>query len=356
MFIKKNLLFWLSIILLISVRWTTTRPKYVDGSRIRISALVSSEPLKYTNSQNLKLLGLKITLPRYPEINYGDIVKVEGEVKAGILEKAKIVEIKDSHNFLFDFRNKLTAFYQSALPEPHSALLAGVVIGSKSSLPTDFWNSLKNSGTAHVVVASGMNVTLTAGFLLGILLLFLNRKKALLIAIAGIWVYVTLSGFEAPLIRAAIMVSAAFIAQLAGRLSDARRVFFLTAAIMLVINPGWLTDLGFILSFAATASMLFFQKTFSEIFKRIPAIFREDFVTTTSAQVGVAPLLYLAFGQFNLLSPIINTLILWTVAPMMVIGAVGGIIGTVFPFLGRIILLFAYPLTWWFVNIIQVFG
>jgi len=354
--VRNSIVLFLVLVLLVLVRSVLSRPVYKEGQVIRITTRVTSEPIRYASSQSFNLLGLKISLPLFPEISYGDVVKIEGEVIKGKLDQAKLVGIKESNGFLFGLRKKIIEFYQKSLPEPHSALVAGITLGSKSALPQNFWDLLKKTGTAHVVVASGMNVTMTASFLIGILLLFLNRKKALILAISGIWVYVVLSGLDAPIIRAAIMVSFAYGAQISGRLTNSWRIFFLTGLVMLLIKPSWISDLGFVLSFTATASLMLFEKKAAKLFAKIPVFFREGLTTSLSAQIGVAPILYLAFGQFNILSPIINALILWTVAPIMIIGVAGGIVGLAIPAVGKLILYLAYPMTWWFTNVIKLFA
>ena len=128
---------------------------------------------------------------------------------------------------------------------------------------------------------------------------------------------------------------------------------------MLIIYPQWISDLGFILSFVATGSMVLLQKKIGKALTFIPDIFkvlREDFSTTLAAQIGVAPILFITFGQFNILSPLINTLILWTIPLIMIIGAIGGLVGLLLPALGRLILYLSYPLTWWFINIVKFFS
>jgi hypothetical protein len=88
----------------------------------------------------------------------------------------------------------------------------------------------------------------------------------------------------------------------------------------------------------------------------VPGIFREGFSTSLAAQIGVAPILFVTFGQFNLLSPIINALVLWTIPPITIIGGIGGIIGLMIPFFGKLILLLSYPLTSWFIWIVELFS
>ena len=247
-------------------------------------------------------------------------------------------------------------FYQRSLPSTHSALVAGVTIGSKASIPTEFWEKLKMSGTVHVVVASGMNVTLVAGFLMGILIFFIPRRRAIPLALIGIWSYAILSGFDAPIIRAAVMGSIAFTAQEIGRLYLAWRALVLSALAMLFIKPEWIIDLGFILSFVATASLMLFEARIRKFLRRVPSIIRQDLSTTLAAQIGVAPILFASFGQFNILSPLVNALILWTIPPITIIGMIGGMLGLIFEPAGRLVLLLSYPMTSWFIFVVKHAG
>jgi len=334
----------------------TTRPIYSDGDKIKITTKVSSEPIKYDTSQRLILVGLKTYLPNYPEISYGDKVVVEGTVGDGKLNDPKLISLEPIAGILYKTRNNIIKVYQKSLPEPHASLLAGLTLGSKAGLPADFWETLKETGTAHVVVASGMNVTLVAGFLIGILIMLLPRRKAIPLALAGVWTYSLLSGFDAPIVRAAIMGSVTFTAQAFGRLQTASRALFLSAALMLIVKPDWITDLGFILSFVATASLMLFERKISSLIRFMPGIFREGLSTSLAAQIGVAPILFATFGQFSLLSPLINALVLWTIAPTTIIGGIGGIIGLASVTVGKAIIFLSYPLTTWFVWIVEAFG
>lgn len=348
--------FWIFLALLIFVRVMTTRPVYSDGDKVRITTKVSSEPIKYDTSQRLILVGLKTYLPNYPEISYGDRVVVEGIVEDGKLNNPELISLEPTTGILYKTRNNIIKVYQKSLPEPHASLLAGLTLGSKAGLPASFWETLKKTGTAHVVVASGMNVTLVASFLIGILILLLPRKKAIPLALVGVWTYSLLSGFDAPIVRAAIMGSVTFVAQILGRLQAASRALFLSAALMLIIKPDWITDLGFILSFVATASLMLFERKIASLIRFVPGIFREGLSTSLAAQIGVAPILFVTFGQFNPLSPIINALVLWTIAPITIIGGIGGIIGLVSVTAGKAIVFLSYPLTAWFVWIVGAFG
>lgn len=346
---------WVFLLFLIAIRFYQTRPIYKEGDRIKISSIVTSEPVRYDSSQGLNLSGLRIYLPLFPEINYGDKVVITGEVSSGKLKKPKLIEHEPSRGFFFSLRKKLIQNYNKYLPTPHGSLVAGMVVGSRSSMPGDFWEILKKSGTAHVVVASGMNVTLVASFLMSVLLLVTARRKAIFTAVAGIWAYAFLSGLDAPIVRAAIMGSIAFGAQSLGRISLAWRSLVLSGLLMLVIKPHWLFDLGFVLSFAATSSLLVFEKRVRKRVSFLPGFLREGFSTSLAAQIFVAPILLFSFGSFSLLSPLTNALVLWTVPLITVIGALFGILSLIFAPFGHLLFLL-YPFTYWFVWVVEVFS
>lgn len=326
-----------------------------EGQKIRISAKVLQEPSRFSNFQKFYLEGFNFYLPKYPQVSYGDKVVVEGTVQDGKIINAKLIGQKKDENLFLGLRKKIISFYQKSLPEPHSSLVAGIILGYKSEQTSLFWDKLRKTGTMHVVVASGMNVTFIAGFLMSILLLSIPRRKAVLLVLVGIWIYSFISGFEAPIVRSTIMFSVTLIAQLLGRLSISINALFLSAIIMLVIKPAWIYDLGFILSFTSTASIMLFRKRVERLLKFIPKYIKSDLNTTLAAQIGTTPILFVTFGQFNILSPFINTLILWTVPLIMIIGSVAGIVGLIIPSLGRLILYLVYPLTWYFVSIIGIF-
>jgi hypothetical protein len=83
-------------------------------------------------------------MPPFPEISYGDRIVVEGTVNNGKLDNPKLIKIFDEKTFLSGFRNSIVNFYQQVLPVREAGLLGGVVLGSKNSLPQDFYQETKN--------------------------------------------------------------------------------------------------------------------------------------------------------------------------------------------------------------------
>jgi competence protein ComEC len=184
----------------------------------------------------------------------------------------------------------------------------------------------------------------------------MSRRKAIIGIFIGIWVYALAVGFDPPIIRAAIMGSIAFAAQGLGRLGNAFQALVLSAAIMLLFNPLWIRDIGFQLSFMATLSLIVFNTKVDRLISFVPNILRQDLATSLAAQIGVAPLLLIYFGSVSIFSPFINALLLWTIPPVTIVGMLAGVMGVVFPLLGKMLLMLIYPLTSWFLFVVTIFS
>jgi len=353
-----RVVFFLLLALLLALRiyFYERQKNFPDNTKVRISGRVRREPVKSKNFQYINFGGFDVFLPKELEVNYSDELVIEGKVSGKRLEEVKVLSIEPRGGFLKNFRQRVSSFYLESLPQPHASLIEGMILGSRLNMPYDFWQKLKTTGTAHVVVASGMNVTLLATFLIAILSVFFSRKIAIPFAVLGIWSYASLVGFDAPIIRAATMSSITFISQELGRLSLSLKVLLVTSAIMIFLNPAWIWDIGFQLSFLATLSLILFEKKVRDFFNFLPNFFRESFSTSLTAQIGVSAVLYFTFGNFNLFSPLINSAVLWTVVPITIIGMVSALVNFFSFALARLLVLLSYPLASWFIFVVKSLG
>ena len=101
---------------------------------------------------------------------------------------------------------------------------------------------------------------------------------------------------------------------------------------------------------------MLFEAKIKRFLTFLPQIFREGLSTSLAVQIGVAPILYFYFGLFNLASPLINMLVLWTIAPLTIIGMVAGMLSIISIPFARLILYLSYPLSFYFVKVVGIFG
>jgi competence protein ComEC len=340
-----------------------------DGDLIRVTDTLSQEPQISGHKQTFKLDQIEIWTERYPEYHYGERLKITGKIKVVLpkgrlgatkylLSSPEITKIESKNDkkgitgIAIDLRIKIREVFSQALPKPLDGIMAGIVLGDKSLIPASFWEELRQTGTLHIMVASGMNIALVAGSALAILTLFFRRKVAIVFLLGLIWFYSILIGFSAPIVRAAVMASLTYLAQFLGREAESGRVLWLTGYFMLLVNPMLLWDVGFQLSFLATLGLIYFQPLLGS--SQSVLLRNENFASSLAAQLMTLPILAGNFGYFNLASPLINLAVLWAIPLLLQAGMAIGLVSLLWQHLGKVLVLVLYPLLWWIWQVVEL--
>lgn len=234
---------------------------------------------------------------------------------------------------------------------PTSELVLGMVMGidNFSRIP-DFKNALKRSGTIHVVVVSGFNITLVFQFIEK-LFKTMYKTRYLILAQLIITIYAFLTGFEAPVVRALLMSSIYIWFKYNGVATKTLSILIFSILLMLIINPLYIFSLSFHLSVGATSGLILFSKAienFISKFLNTKSILVQDFISTISAQIFVFPILAYFFGELSLISFLVNTIILWTVPLITVLGSITLLVGifmTKVPIIPSIVSVLSYIFT-----------
>ncbi len=237
----------------------------------------------------------------------------------------------------------LTQVLQTLLPEPHAGLLAGILFGTKATLSRELVQAFITTGTIHVVALSGMNISILAGVVSSSLLWLFSRRTVSLLTIILIAWFVWFVGFSPSVVRAAIMGNLSLIAVIFGRQNWALLSLILAVSIMLLLNPLWITDLGFQLSALATLGIILFgAKSQAKKKPLLIGLVSDELRITLAAQALTIPLIFFHFHRVSVISPVTNLLIGWTMAPIMILGWIAAALGSLFQPLGQLV---AYP-TW----------
>lgn len=120
---------------------------------------------------------------------------------------------------LYALKDRARRVLAQTFPEPHAALLTGILLGDDAGLPATLKEAFSATDTAHIIAISGFNVALLAGILAALTRRLLGVKYAVWGAILGLAAYTLLVGANASVVRAAIMGSLALIARHIGRRS-----------------------------------------------------------------------------------------------------------------------------------------
>lgn len=168
---------------------------------------------------------------------------------------------------VFSLRMATSARIQQKLPGDVGGFAAAVTTGDRSAMSRDALMMLRASNLAHLLAISGLHMGLLAGFVFGLLRVFLVIIPAIglrapvkkiaavgaLIAAAG---YLALSGGNVATERAFVMVAVVLCAVLVDRRALSLRAVAMAALIVLTLRPEALMGPGFQMSFAATTALV----------------------------------------------------------------------------------------------------
>ncbi len=340
----------LSLFILVGAVYSSARGesfanKFVPtGGTLNFQGFVANNPTPQGNYQNLyiqtKFSGADVKVlvkaSRYPEFHYGDLIIVNGAVKkpepesyaqylakegmSAVVPYPKLDLTAENQgvpfkSFLFNLKNSIVDEFGKVLPSEESAFLSGLVAGERSDFSADFKSAMQTSGTTHLVALSGYNVTIIVLGAMAIFTTFLKRKTALIFTSFFLISFVLMTGAEASVVRAAVMGALMIIARESGRIFNVRNAVVLAGLIMVLLNPKVLVfDAGFELSFLALLGIIYLKPAFQKVFRMKEGSgvlsWRENLLTTSAAQLMVAPILIQSFGNLSPISLISNVLIL----------------------------------------------
>lgn len=203
-------------------------------------------------------------------------------------------------------RERIIDWLRYTIPgQKESGLAEALLLGYRQDLDPELIRVYSNTGAVHVIAISGMHLGLIY-LMLGALLKPLQGKpkgrviRALLL-IAGLWLFSLLAGASPSVLRAAVMFTCLVLGETLQRAGSVYNTLAFSAFVLLLINPFWLWDAGFQLSYAAVISILLFQRPLYQLIyiknKGADAAWKLSTVTL-AAQVFTAAISLYHFHQF----------------------------------------------------------
>jgi competence protein ComEC len=170
------------------------------------------------------------------------------------------------------WRQHLQGRIRASLHAPYDAVFLAMVLGQRGHLPAAVEESFRQTGTAHLLVVSGLHVGFIAVTFMLIWRTVLREVRsrlprswwpgcrptplAIVLLSPPLFFYCTLVGWHIPATRAAVMVWVSLLALTLNRTQEIMSVLLLAAAAILLCDPAALFTPGFQLSFIAVASLI----------------------------------------------------------------------------------------------------
>ncbi len=242
-------------------------------------------------------------------------------------------------------RAHIGEFFDRNLVYPENAEMRALVIGDHGEIGEPLRNTFARTGMAHLLVISGLHLSLVAAAIFAAVRLAMmlfpalaNRgyanKVAAIAAMLAVCAYASIAGHHVSTIRALVMVLAYMLAVAIDRSREALASLALAAIVICVALPGSTADVGFQLSFASVIAILLGMRRFAAWFARRtriarlpgePSSPRSRFIEAPAgylavsfwAMLGTAPLTAFHFNQFAVVGMVANAV----VVPIMAFAA-----------------------------------
>ena len=288
---------------------------------------------------------LAATLPRYPPIEPGDRVDVDGRTRPrpdspygqylerigawGTLDARALTLLErpsDPATTLESVRRGAGDLLTRALPEPEAGLAAGILIGLRDRVDREVAAAFTTAGVSHVVAISGWNIAIVAAAIAAVAG-GLGRRRRTAVLVIAIVAYICFAGASASVLRAGAMAGVVLLARETGRAGTAATALGWAATLLLFADPRLVADAGFQLSSLATAGLIAWATPLTERIDgwsrgRMPRWLSESLGVSLAAQAATVPVVLMSFGRLALIAPVVNLVIIPLVAPAMAAGLV----------------------------------
>ena len=269
------------------------------------------------------------------KLAWGDVVALEGKMSEGFgtyvgyMYKPEIKkwEKPEPGNWVIGVRNWFAARVERLVPEPQVKLGLSYLLGMKSGLPDELDDNLRTVGLVHIVVASGAHLAILVGVARRIFGK-LSRFAGLLFSIIFVMFFMAMVGWTPSIMRAGVMTILTILAWYVGRKIAPWRLILLVAAVTLLINPMFIINIGWLLSFASFAGIMILGPKFTKFLHgtKKPGVVMEIVITTVAATVMTLPIILYYYGTVSLISVVANLLILSTLPFAMGLTFVAGVV------------------------------
>ena len=278
---------------------------------------ISQKLLFYTDSNSNKLISKGDILLLSSKISKIKNKGNPGEFDASLYWKTKnttLLSFFDQSDFSIlkneppSYKNTiekhLIQILENNLPKSQIGLAKALFLGDKSELTAETTRAFSAAGAMHFLAISGLHIGLMIVVLLysfRVFSKFISRYQATILILLFIWFYAYLIDFPPSVVRSVFMFSLITLGSIFSAQSNQVNLLCFSAIILLILNPWYLFDIGFQLSYLAMFGILLTYAKVEGFYQFNTKIFRYLWNGTAlglSAQIFTIPFCLYYFHQF----------------------------------------------------------
>ena len=235
-------------------------------------------------------------------------------------------------------RWRLSQRLWEARPGEDTGAVLALLFSRQDKLPARRLGELDRAGLRHLLVVSGLHLSLLLGWAEAAARRFgLDRRLGSLLSLSGIFLLAGMAGFSVSVVRAGVMAGLCHLGRLALRRADSLTSLGAGGAVLAALSPPVLFTLGWQLTLAATLGLLAGAGPLSALLEeRLVARFgragrfggwvTEGLSASAAAQLGALPVLAAWLGRVSLWGVVTTLPALPLVAGGILLGGTGALL------------------------------
>lgn len=226
-----------------------------------------------------------------------------------------------------------------------SALLNGLLLGDKSRFSDELYYNFKACGLSHIIAISGLHINVICLALYAVLSKLVGKRKGSLLMFLPLCFTVAVTGFTPSAIRAGIMFGLFLLGRVLLKNPDTLNSLGVAVAVILTLNPYYISNISLQLSVAATAGIILCSPFSDCMAKRLTAGVKQKLLKTIlstafkiamlaiAACIFILPFTALYFGFVSVVAPIVSVFVTPAATYTLVLGSLAVTLSPI-PFVG----------------------
>ena len=259
----------------------------------------------------------------------------------GQLTRARLTGVSTCYGFIREnlrkVRDSATKILEGGMTKEDAGLVAAMTLGDRSGLDTEIKELYQNAGISHVLALSGLHIA-SVGLAIFSLLkrTGVPEKAASAVAFMLICTYAVMTGLSTSTQRAMIMFGLFVASRLFGRTYDLLSAASVSVFVILLFNPLYVYDTGFLLSFGAILGIACIYPVMARFIFLLPKRIRDNRVfarisqgimISMSVTAATLPVMGRSFMQISVYSVLINLVVIPLMGLVLLTGFAGMILG-----------------------------
>lgn len=255
------------------------------------------------------------------QFDYGKYLETK-QIYAQIYTRNDRLKILKTHKTIWYYTSKwrntiAKNLEKSGFSKQELNVAMALILGQQQDISPEIIHDYQYAGAIHILSVSGLHIASLLMVLNALLRFFPNTKKwrvfKLVFLLSFLWLFGILAGLAPAVLRSVTMYSFVTIGLHLRKTVNFYHTLLVSILLILLIEPSFIFDIGFQLSYLALFFIVWLQPIFEKIYtpkNKFDQTLWEILTVSFAAQIGTLPISIYYFHQFPTLFFITNLVVL----------------------------------------------